>query len=180
MKHSHEYKDWFLPQRVFPSKDREDKTMRDVSQIFIHGSTQLFTGTYWYSDTWQFPSRDTKQTTRAPNPQSGIWIIEQNIRITSHLDNRAEYPRRTSWSPVTPAHPEETPRTWGYPYRSTQKKNLQSTQKICIYIFLFESLRGKFHMYMYCKKCRCRCVLRDLKEPRGRSVSDSFKIGNAW
>ncbi len=33
-----------LPQRVFPSKEREDKTMRDVIQIFIHGSTQLSTG----------------------------------------------------------------------------------------------------------------------------------------
>jgi hypothetical protein len=59
-----------------------------------------------------------------------------------------------------------------------KKKIFRAPQKICVYIFLFESLRGKFHMYMYCKKCRCRCVLRDLKESRGRAVSDSFKIGN--
>ncbi len=40
----HEYKDCILPQRVFPSKEREEETMRDVIQIFIHGSTQLSTG----------------------------------------------------------------------------------------------------------------------------------------
>jgi hypothetical protein len=36
--------DLFLPQRVFPSKEREDKTMRDVIEISIHGSTQLSEG----------------------------------------------------------------------------------------------------------------------------------------
>jgi hypothetical protein len=43
--HSHEYKNRILPQCVFPSKEREDKTMRDVIQIFIHGSNQLSTRT---------------------------------------------------------------------------------------------------------------------------------------
>ena len=70
MKHQHEYKDWILPQRVFPSKEREDKTMRDVIQIFIHGSTQLSTRTSWTSGRLWAKSRRTALRTKAPSEHS--------------------------------------------------------------------------------------------------------------
>jgi hypothetical protein len=87
--HPHEYKDWILPQCVFPlpdswpwrdtrnhlwpyTKEREDKTLRGVIQIFIHGSSQLSTRTWWSSVTWQLSTRDLKQTKSEPIPQSVI------------------------------------------------------------------------------------------------------------
>jgi hypothetical protein len=80
MKYSHEYKDWFLPQRVFPSKQREDKTMRDVIQIFIHGSTQ---------------------TTSSPSPQSvRLWAKSRQTALRtkepSHSDHSFQKEVRTS------------------------------------------------------------------------------------
>ena len=102
MKHQHEYKDWILPQRVFPSKEREDKTMRDVIQIFIHGSTQLSTRTSWTSGRLWAKSRRTALRTKAPSEHSfqkevrtsaeerEPWVLVESSRQAETTSTRPE------------------------------------------------------------------------------------------
>ncbi len=93
IKYSHEYKDWILPQRVFPSKEREDKTMRDVIKF-----RSLFTGQPSYlpehsgpeSVTWQLPSTLRHKTEYERTNPSNSCERRETLRLSkreSRLEN---------------------------------------------------------------------------------------------
>jgi hypothetical protein len=99
MKHQHEYKDWFLPHRVFPP--RREKTRRWETSF-----RSLFTGQPSYlpeisdpQNTWQLPSRDAKQTTSAPSPQSGrLWAKSRQTALRTKAPSEHSFQKEVRTS----------------------------------------------------------------------------------